>query len=79
MAEKMQHLAQLLVTSRPNVEAAAYFTKVLRLEVAAHESDIRTYLKSEIEQTGRLRTLIGSDETLKVDVIDKLASRADGM
>jgi len=82
LLEMLQHLSQvqnlgLLVTSRPHVEdITEVFHRWPRLEVAAHEEDIRTYLTQELDR----RQLDSSVDAAFISrLVHKLTGEADGM
>ncbi|KLU88296.1 hypothetical protein MAPG_07283 [Magnaporthiopsis poae ATCC 64411] len=70
---------RLLITSRPVLDLQDTFSSLCRIDITAHESDIRVYLESEIDTDKRMRHFTTIDQNLRADIIRSLQVMADGM
>lgn len=77
--KKLEKSIRFLFTSRPHIDIAVQFTNFARLEIAASESDIETYLESEIKESNRLCKFVAKDNSLKERIIERVKSNATGM
>lgn len=70
---------RLFITSRPHVDLQAKFATISRIQISASDSDIQTYLESEIETNNKLSKFAAKDPKLKADIIKSVNAKADGM
>jgi hypothetical protein len=75
----MERGIRLLITSRPVLDLQGSFSSLCRIDITAHESDIRAYLESEIDTDTRMQYFTSTDPNLRDDVIRHLQVMADGM
>ncbi|KAF8461238.1 hypothetical protein BDZ91DRAFT_684166, partial [Kalaharituber pfeilii] len=71
--------ASLLVTSREIGNLWELFRDTARVEIRASDTDIRTFLRSQLEKKPRLQVHFKKDPELLPFVIDTIASKANGM
>lgn len=68
----------VFVMSRPHVhDIQQYFEKVIQVDIKASDTDIKHYCSQMIEQSSSASDLIRG--SLKQQVIDSIASNANGM
>lgn len=67
---------RLLFTSRSIPEVTSSFQNEVQLEVRANEDDVKRYVKGNIS---RFAKCVRANETLQVEVQNKIAEAADGM
>jgi hypothetical protein len=77
--KKLETSLSFIFTSRPHIELSVQFQSLTRLEISASESDIETYLDSEINHDTRLQKFIVKDPELKGTIIQRVISNATGM
>lgn len=70
---------RLLVTSREITSLGQAFDGATRLEIRAHDEDVRTYLQVRVEEQALLRSHIMDDPSLKDTIIDNIIDKANGM
>ena len=70
---------RLLVTSRDVTSIGEAFEGATRLEIRAHDEDIRTYLQVRIQEQALLRSHIKEDPSLRDTIIDTIIAKASGM
>src|SRR5689334_10919705 len=70
---------RLLLTSRPILDLQGRFSRLCRIDITAHESDIRAYLESEIDKDERMQRYTSKDSNLREDIIRNLQVMAEGM
>ncbi|KAL8367153.1 hypothetical protein RB599_010243 [Gaeumannomyces hyphopodioides] len=72
-------LAQLFDRTYVLIDALETFSSLCRIDITAHESDIRAYLESEIDTNKRMQRFTSMDPSLREDIIRHLQVMADGM
>lgn len=77
--KQLEASLRFLFTSRPHTDIAVQFQNLKRLEISAGESDIETYLESEINNDNRLLKFISKDPDLKRTIINRVKANASGM
>jgi len=70
---------QLLVTSRYNGSINHGIESAGRLEIRAHNDDIKTYLTARIRHFPLLARLIGEDQSLHHEILKSVSKKANGM
>ncbi|KAF4632251.1 hypothetical protein G7Y89_g5882 [Cudoniella acicularis] len=70
---------RLLITSRPLLTLQFELESAARLEILAKESDIRAHLDTRLDKNRRIATFIRKYPTLKSEIIDAVAGKAQGM
>ncbi|EAU31016.1 predicted protein [Aspergillus terreus NIH2624] len=68
----------LFLSSRPIV-LPVQFSKIQRVEISAAASDMKTYLKTEINSRSRLSKFAARDPNLESDIINSLIRNAAGI
>ncbi|KAB5560309.1 ankyrin repeat-containing domain protein [Coniochaeta sp. 2T2.1] len=76
---QLERIIRLLVTSRPVLDLQGRFSCLCRIDIAAHESDIRAYLESAIDGDESMQRFTSKDPNLKEDIVNSLQVMADGM
>jgi ankyrin repeat domain-containing protein 50 len=61
------------------VDIQAKFVEKSRVDISASDSDIKTYLKSEISTNNRLSLFAAKDIKLKEDIVKSVSEKAAGM
>ena len=77
--KRLEPNMHLLVTSRwvPTIELE--FERTMRLEIRAHDEDIRKYLHDRIQKTKRLRSHVEADPSLRDAIVNTLVENSQGM
>jgi hypothetical protein len=75
----MTSFARFFVPSRLNIDLDAEFSNISRIDIFASDSDVKTYLTSEIDKSSKLAKLITRDSRLKEDIINGISGKAGGM
>ena len=70
---------RLLVTSRPILDLQGWFSRLCRIDITAHKSDIRAYLESKIANDPEMQRYTSRDPNLGEDIVKNLLTMADGM
>jgi hypothetical protein len=70
---------RLLYTSRNIHDTTGVFTESTVIPIRASELDIRTYIKSKCQTKNILLQFFQQDPTLQNDVLEAIASKAEGM
>ena len=70
---------RLLVTSRPLVSIERSFEDDARLEIRAHDEDVKRYLRARIQKEPRLIQHVKADPTLEEQIITIITEKAQGM
>lgn len=70
---------RVLCTSRELLKFEKKFQDCLQVEIRARDCDIETYTNAQIEQSDRLHTLLGADESLRQDILRTVIKKAAGM
>jgi len=70
---------QLLVTFRYNGSINHGIESTGRLEIRAHNDDIKTYLTARIRHFPLLARLIGEDQSLHHEILKSVSKKANGM
>lgn len=78
-ATKVQDHVRLFLTSRPNIDLDGRFFRMTRVDIVAHEDDLRAYLEHRLATDARPRRLLSQDPRLKDEIIEKLLQQAVGM
>ena len=71
--------AYLLVTSRPNNSIEKILTDAERLEIYAHDDDVRRHVAARITNEPLLMNHVTADPSLKDTIVSKITERAQGM
>ena len=79
MIRKLEPFIRFFITSRPHVDLKAKFANSSRIDISASDSDIKTYLKSEISTNNRLSLFAAKDIKLKEDIVKSVSEKAAGM
>ncbi|ELR06088.1 hypothetical protein VC83_07746 [Pseudogymnoascus destructans] len=79
LISKIEPFVWLFITSRPHVGIEAKFLKISRVDISASDSDIKTYLMSEISTNNRLSLFAAKDVKLKEDIVKSVSEKAAGM
>jgi hypothetical protein len=71
----------LLVTSRSHLESVVQqlLPRALRLEIRAHDEDIKKYLDEQIKKKNSLRILVGDNTELRETIKNNVTEKAKGM
>jgi hypothetical protein len=75
----MESFVYFFVTSRPHVDLQLKLSNISRIDISSSDSDIKTYLASEINKTGTLATFTAKDPQLKQDIVSNISGKAGGM
>lgn len=68
-----------LFASRPEVDLEKHLSDYTKVSIAARSSDLKLYVRSEIEERIRTRKLRLRDPNLKEQITERLTEGADGM
>lgn len=68
-----------LFVSRPEVDLEKHLSDYTKVSIAARSSDLKLYVRSEIEERIRTRKLRLRDPNLREQVTERLTEGADGM
>jgi ankyrin repeat domain-containing protein 50 len=79
MAKELEPFVRLFITSRPSLDLEMVFANLYRIDIAAHNSDIQAYLEYKLDRTRRMTRLAAKDPKLKMDIVQSLLEKADGM
>jgi hypothetical protein len=69
----------LFVTSRYSLTIEEKFDGVKRLDIRAHDNDVRRYVEKRISREDRLSRHVKADPSLQDDIINKVVDSAKGM
>ena len=75
----LQPKAQLLVTSRDIPDIALEFKDAAKLHIRASKEAIENYIMVRISKSRNLRRHISRDPTLKNEIVQTVARKAEGM
>ncbi|KAJ7789811.1 hypothetical protein B0H14DRAFT_2535914 [Mycena olivaceomarginata] len=71
--------ASLLVMSRPHIAPTKLFLNLVSLEIRASDTDILSYVDTQVQKSGRLSELIAAKPELHGEISSKICSSVDGM
>jgi hypothetical protein len=79
--QKLLPTPQLLVTSRPHLKSvvAHFLPDAIRLEIRAHDEDIRKYLDEQVKKKDCLSLLVEDRPALRETIKNKITEKAKGM
>jgi len=69
----------LFVTSRYSLTIEEKFDGVKRLDIRAHDDDVRRYVEKRIFREDRLARHVKADPSLQDDIVNKVVDSAKGM
>jgi hypothetical protein len=69
----------LLVTSRPLDTITEEFEGILKLEIAARDEDLKTYIENRIHDERHLAKTVGNDEALKQRITETVLAKTQKM
>lgn len=75
----LQPHVRLFVTSRPSAAIELELKDAIRLQVLAHDTDVRTYLEQRIARTPRLKRHVDKDPTLREGITNTIIEKSKGM
>ncbi|CAH0054414.1 unnamed protein product [Clonostachys solani] len=78
-ARKVGSSIRLFLTSRHSVTLDGRFSNMKRIEIVAHQDDIRAYLEHRFAIDAKLRPLLLRDPGLRSTILEKLLEQANGM
>jgi hypothetical protein len=75
-----QQLARVLVTSRPHAQdIQRAFRDQTKLEIRASDEDVQQFIRTQVDDDEDLLDAIDNDEKMKDEVIETMATAAQGM
>ena len=77
--KQMESFVRIFVTSRPHLELQARLSNTRRIEISARDSDIRAYLKSEINTNNRLCKFTAKHPKLEEEIVRSVNENSAGM
>lgn len=77
--KKLPSSVHLLVTSRPDSSIESNLPDPKRLDISAHDDDVRQHLAARIANNSLLKSHIAADASLEDTIISKVTEKAGGM
>lgn len=75
-----EQLAKVLVTSRPHpLDIQRAFQKQTKLEIRASDEDVQQFIRNQVDDDDDLLDAMDGDEKMKEEVIETMATAAQGM
>lgn len=76
---QLEDRVRVMITLKPHLDIDGRFTASRRLDVHAHEDDIRSYLAHGIRRSSRLSKFISKDPDMEDRIISKIVTASAGM
>jgi archaellum biogenesis ATPase FlaH len=76
---KLPSNIHILVTSRPNTVIEQAFAGASRLEIYAHDNDVRRHVVARLETQSLLARHVAADPSLQDAIISKILEKSQGM
>lgn len=78
--KELRQSVRLFVTSRPNLQFGSVFQNLHMIGIKRNnDNDISSYVRSEVEKSQYIGTLLEEEPTLKGSIVETITEKADGM